>query len=161
GSSGPKRPEERARKRRKQSKKQRTNPALFWGLVGGGMALVLGTIVLIVVLSSTKGGVPEQGAKQGGGEPGQPAGNANRAGRGPEQAVVNKPPTDVIPVGIPAPVVTNKLLTGEWESADGPKFVLEFTGEGKVHLSGAFAPLTEFRFAKPLRMYSDFGLQPG
>jgi hypothetical protein len=160
GASEPKRPEEWERKRRKKSKKQKTNPALFWGLVGGGAAVVLGTF-LIVVLSNTKGDGPEQGANQGGGGPKQPAGNANQGGVVPAPAVVNKPPTDVIPVGIPAPAVTNKLLTGEWESAEGPKFVLEFTGEGKVHLSGAFAPLTEFRFAKPLKMYSDFGQQPG
>src|SRR5262249_37665728 len=57
---------------------------------------------------------------------------------------------------------TDKRLTGEWESVGkGPKVVLEITGEGKVHLSGNLTPLMEFRFAKPLKPFADFGLQPG
>jgi len=59
------------------------------------------------------------------------------------------------------PVAINKLLIGEWEPAEGKKYTLEFTGEGKVHLRGAFAPLTEFRFAKPLKVLADFGVQTG
>lgn len=64
--------------------------------------------------------------------------------------------------GDPQQAATNKLLTGEWESTGaGKKYTLEFTSAGKVRLSGGFLPLTEFRFAKPLKMYADFGMQPG
>jgi hypothetical protein len=58
---------------------------------------------------------------------------------------------------------TDKRLTGEWESVGkGAKPArVEFTAKGKVHLEGNLTPLMDFRFAKPLKPFADFGLQPG
>jgi hypothetical protein len=57
---------------------------------------------------------------------------------------------------------SNLLLTGEWESTEGGrKYVIEFTALGKIYPRGDFGPFTEFQFAKPLKMFADFGLQTG
>jgi hypothetical protein len=135
--------QERARKSHKRSKKKKIKPVLFWGLLGGGFAaVVLCVVILILVLSGTQGSSPVESADKSGADQQQPVTN--------QLPVTNKPP------------VTNKLLEGEWELAAGGKnYALEFTGEGKVHLGGDFAPLTDFRFAKPLKVLVDFGLRPG
>jgi hypothetical protein len=58
---------------------------------------------------------------------------------------------------------TDKRLTGEWDSVGkgARPALVEFTAEGKVHLGGNLTPLMDFRFAKPLKPFADFGLQPG
>jgi hypothetical protein len=65
----------------------------------------------------------------------------------------------VLPLASCGGARTHPLLPGTWEVGEKSKRCsVEFTRDGKVHLSGDTTLLRDFHFAKP---FAEYGLQPG